>query len=143
MRSVDFVGTWKLISFESRLSNGEVRYPLGPKPMGRIMYDDKGNMAVVMSRPERARMTSPDKTHAPLEEKGAALDSFDAYFGTYSINEARRVVTHHVEGALFPNWMATAQERFYSFTGDRLQLSTKPIAYGGCTATAVLVWQRL
>lgn len=99
-------------------------------------------MAVIVSRSDRATMTSPDKTRAPLQEKGAALDSFDAYFGTYSVDEARKVVIHHIEGALFPNWVGTAQERFYLIEGDRLELSTAPIAYGGATAIAVLVWQR-
>lgn len=138
----NFVGTWELISFETRLSSGEVRHPMGPGPIGRIMYDDKENMAVIVSRSDRSTMTSPDKTRASLEEKGVALDSFDAYFGTYSVDEARKAVTHHIEGALFPNWGGTDQERFYSFANDRLELSTAPIAYGGDTAIAVLVWQR-
>ena len=142
MNSTNFVGTWKLISFESRLSSGEVRHPLGPEPIGRIIYDGKGNMAVILTRSDRSSMASPDKKRASLQEKGAALDSFEAYFGTYDVDEARQVVTHHVEGALFPNWVGTAQERFYLFAGDRLELSTAPIAYGGDTAEAVLVWQR-
>ena len=142
MNATPIVGNWKLISFETRLSSGEVRHPMGPAPIGRIIYDDKGNMAVIVSRSDRSTMTSPDKTRASLQEKGVALDSFDAYFGTYSVDEARKAVIHHIEGALFPNWVGTAQERFYLFAGDRLELSTAPIAYGGDTAVAVLVWQR-
>lgn len=143
MISQDFVGTWKLLSFELRLTSGEIRYPMGTMPMGRIMYDDKGNMAVTVSESDRKRMTSPDKIRASLEEKSAALDSFDAYFGTYSVDEAREIVTHHIEGALFPNWTGSTQDRVYAFNEDRLELSTAPIAYGGDTAIAVLVWQRL
>ena len=143
MNTTHLVGTWKLISFETRLSSGEVRHPMGPEPIGRITYDDKGHMAVIVSRFDRSSMASPDKTRAPLEEKGAALDSFDAYFGAYSVDEARGVVTHRIEGALFPNWVGTAQERFYLLDGDRLELSTAPIAYGGDTAIAVLAWERL
>lgn len=143
MSSADFVGTWRLVSFESRLANGDVRYPMGAQPIGRIIYDAKGNMAVAFSRADRPRMGGPDKVRAPLEEKGAALDSFEAYFGTYRVYETRGIVTHHVEGALFPDWVGTDQERFYAFEGDRLELSTAPTDYGGITATAVLVWQRM
>jgi hypothetical protein len=39
----DFMGTWKLNSFDTRLSSGQVRHPLGPEPIGRITYDDEGN----------------------------------------------------------------------------------------------------
>lgn len=143
MDTTDFAGTWKLVSFEARRSNGEVLHPMGREPIGRIIYDAKGNMAVVLSRPDRPLLSGPDKTRAPLEEKGAALDSFEAYFGTYTVDAARRVVTHHVEGALFPNWAGSAQERFYAFEGERLTLSTAPIPYGGDTVTGVLVWERL
>jgi hypothetical protein len=141
--STHFVGTWKLISFEAILSNGEVRRLMGNDPTGRISYDDKGNMMVALTPRERARVSSVDKTRATLAEKGAFLDSFEAYFGTYVVDEERGIVTHYLEGALFPNWTDTAQERFYSFTGERLTLSTAPIEYGGETVTGILVWQRL
>lgn len=139
----DLVGTWRLISFETRLSSGEVRYPMGQKPIGRIMYDKKGNMAVIASVSDRNPMTSPDKIRAEPQEKSAALDSFDAYFGTYSVNEVTNTVTHHLEGALFPNWSGTSQERFYSLFEDKLELKTAQIPYGGETAIAVLLWQRM
>lgn len=142
VNSGKLIGTWKLASFESRLATGEVRYPVGTSPKGCIMYDNKRNVAVVLSRSDRALMSGPDKTRAPLEEKGAAFDTFESYFGTYTVDEARGVVTHQLEGALFPNWTGTAQERFYRLEEDTLELSTAPMAYGGDTVTAVLIWKR-
>src|SRR5258708_34316962 len=38
-----FIGVWKLISGESRDDvTGEVRYPWGTKPVGRVADDDAG-----------------------------------------------------------------------------------------------------
>ena len=140
--SADLVGTWELVSFETRLSSGDVRYPLGPQPLGRIIYDAQGNMAVTVCSAERESLKSPDKIRATAAEKVTAFDSFDAYFGTYTVDTEREIVTHHLDGALFPNWSGTDQERRYSFNGKQLELSTAPIAYGGDTAVAVLVWER-
>ena len=61
----------------------------------------------------------------------------------YTVDEFNKVITHHLEGALFPNWDGTSQERFFSFEDGRLKLSTAPIEYAGDTVTAVMVWERL
>ena len=38
-----FIGVWKLISGESKDEvTGEVRYPWGTKPVGRLAYDEAG-----------------------------------------------------------------------------------------------------
>src|SRR5262249_3870511 len=41
-----FIGTWKLVSYESRGANGAVTYPFGQDAVGYIMYDGAGHMAV-------------------------------------------------------------------------------------------------
>nr|VFJ62566.1 MAG: Lipocalin-like domain-containing protein [Candidatus Kentron sp. FW] len=128
---------------EGRLSNGERVFPMGHAPVGRLIYDEKGNMSVITARAERSFMSTIDKVSAPLEEKGEALDSFEAYFGTYTINKAEKVITHHPESSLFPNQVGTLQERFYLFEGNRLELSTPPMEYAGNRGIGVLVWERL
>ena len=42
-----FVGTWKLISFETRRSDGTVMYPFGKDLKGLIMYDASGSLGLV------------------------------------------------------------------------------------------------
>jgi hypothetical protein len=59
------------------------------------------------------------------------------------VDERARTVTHHVEGATFPNWIGTDQRRTYELSGDRLTLSTPPMVRGGRRSTYVLVWERL
>ena len=51
------------------------------------------------------------------------VETYDAYFGTYEVDEANAIVTHHVEGELRPNYVGAAYVRRYEVEGDRLSLS--------------------
>ena len=114
-------------------------------PVGRLMYDEKGNMSVLIANAERSPMsTDTFKTFALPEEKVRAFDSFEAYFGDYSIDETEKVITHHLESALSPNWTGSFQKRFYSFTENRLELSTPPLEYdSNRLVVGVLLWERI
>ena len=49
-----FVGTWKLVSWKIEQANGEVTdSPLGPNPLGWIMYQTGGCMCVALMRPDQ------------------------------------------------------------------------------------------
>ena len=39
------VGTWRLVSFESRTTGGEIRHQLGPAATGQLSYDAVGHMS--------------------------------------------------------------------------------------------------
>jgi hypothetical protein len=137
------IGTWKLISACSiRQSDGEVQYPFSKHPVGQIMYDSAGNMSVIVMLPERPKFSINDKSQATNEEIKSAFDGFEAYFGTYEIDEEKEVVSHHIVGSLFPNWEGMTQTRFAEFSGNQLTLKTPPIPYGGATITYTLVWER-
>jgi hypothetical protein len=137
-----FVGTWKLISSELRLANGERTYPFGKNAVGTLTYHGHGHMSVHVMRPGRPGFASGDPRDATDEEIKAAFDGYVAYFGTYTVNDEERIITHHVIGSLFPNWIGQDQRRAFEFSGSRLTLSTPPIPFAKTTLTAVLVWER-
>ena len=76
-----------------------------------------------------------------IEEQAAAAATCIAYAGRYEVLDT--IITHYVEVSLFPNWVGSAQERFFEFTGDRLSLSTRPMLQRGSKQRAYLVWQRV
>ncbi len=138
-----FIGTWKLVSSEIRLSDGQLTYPLGTDAVGRITYDTAGHMLCQLVRLDRPAFASGDQWGGTPEETKAAFQGCIAYFGTYEVNEQEGTVIHHVEGSLFPNWVGTDQRRFFEFSGKQLTLTTPPIPAGGQQATARLVYERL
>lgn len=139
-----FIGTWKIVSVEERRPNGEMVVPRnGSHPIGYIIYDPTGHVAVQIMQPERPRFASNDVEQATSAEAKAAFDGYGAYFGTYEINEAEGYVIHRVEGSVFPNYVGTDQKRFFELSGDQLILKPPPRQVGGEQHTTRVTWQRV
>jgi hypothetical protein len=142
MTAEKFVGTWKLVSEEARSAKGQIFHVYGENPRGMIMYDAAGNVSVNLMRFDRNSLSTADKARSTPQEAKSAVETYEAYFGTYSVDKEKGTVVHHVEGSLFPNWTGTDQIRFYEFSDDYLILKTAEIPYGGTTLVGKLVWKR-
>ncbi len=138
-----FIGTWQLVSLESRSNDGEVTRPFGENPRGRLHYDHNGNMSVFAIRPERPHFTAGDLLGGTPEETQAAFDGLVAYYGTFSVQERAGTVTHHVEGAAWPNRIGTDQVPHFQFEGNRLILQTPTTLRGGDQRSSRVVWERM
>jgi Lipocalin-like domain len=141
--SNQLVGTWRLVSFESRYESGEIRYPFGQKAIGQLSYGTEGRVSAILVQPDRPLFTTGDMRRGTDREVRSAFEGFIGYFGTYSVNAAESTVTHHVQGACYPNWMGGDQVRSYKLEGTKLILSTPPILYDGQRSESVLVWERV
>jgi hypothetical protein len=64
-----------------------------------------------------------------------------AYFGRFEVDEEKKMLINHVEGALNPAWVGGVQIRYYEFDGDKIILRTDPIQRGGVTVVGKLVWE--
>jgi len=79
-----------------------------------------------------------DWRKATDEEKAAAWSGYFGYFGTFTVDESAKTVTHHIEGGSFPNLVGTEQVRNYCFQENRLSLGAsamnaarRAIVFGG------------
>jgi Lipocalin-like domain len=96
------VGTWRLISRVVTLEDGTAAQDpgLGKTPAGYLMYDSSGHMAAQGMRADRP-VTIDCGTSTPAPSNNSqSVNGYDAYFGTYTIDETSHTVTHHLEGAL-------------------------------------------
>ena len=142
MTSNPLVGTWSLISWETRSVDGQkISYPFGREAAGYIMYNADGYMSVAITRPNRERFDAGDLLSGSTEEKAHAASTYMSYCGQYEFQG--ETVVHHVELSLFPNWVGVEQERLVELRGNRLTLSTRPILLGGELQTAHLIWERV
>ncbi len=133
-----FIGHWRLISYDQISTSGEVTQPLGKDPIGRISYDTGGHMSAQLMRRDRSWFANSDYRKGTDAEIRDAFTGYSAYYGSYTVDEKGGTVTHHVEGAWFPNWIGTKQVRRYEFSGNRLTLRADLPAGPG-----VLVWERI
>jgi len=123
----ELIGTWRIVAFEDRKDkndpNSEWTYPYGKNPKGYIIYDETGHVIIQGMRtpppPKFASGEGGDSKPTP-QEALAVYEGYIAYFGTYTVDEARHVVIHHVEGSLDPSYVGTDQERPFELSGDRL-----------------------
>lgn len=136
-----FLGAWRLVSFVGRGADGRETTDYGPTPRGCLMYDKGGRMSVHITHSDpRPPFKSGDPFGASPEELKDAFDKYFSYFGTYTVDENAGTVTHHVEGASYPNYVGTDQRRFFTLQGDRLVLSMPPGE--GAGVTYVATWER-
>ncbi len=138
-----FVGTWKLMAIERFTPNGELLSPPAPpafgspNPTGFIVYDAAGYMGVTIMQSGRQKFAGGQPT---VDEAKAALLSYTSYCGTFSVNDADGVVTHHIQTSLNPNNTGTDQRSSFQFSGDRLVLKPSRDADG---IQAQLTWERV
>jgi len=119
------IGTWRVVVFEDRRDkndpNSEWTYPYGKNLKGYIIYDETGHVMIQgMRTPPPPKLASGTEGKPTPQEALAAYEGYIAYFGTYTVDEARHIVTHHVEGSLDPSYVGTDQERRFELSGDRL-----------------------
>ena len=117
-----FVGSWRLLTWEERDDSGRVSYPLGPHAIGQIMYTPDGRMSAQLARPDAGRFASEDWRLATAEEKSQAWGNYFGYYGTFSIDPDNNAIVHHIEGSWFPNLVGTDQIRYFRLEGNRLIL---------------------
>jgi hypothetical protein len=136
------VGTWNLISAEGHSTDGRVTYDWGPNPSGLLIYEASGRMSIHLLNPTRRQFASGDFLRPTPEELKEAFNGYFGYFGTYTVEENVGVVTHHVEGAAYPNYIGTAQRRFVVLEGNRLTLRTPPERANGADITYFVTFER-
>jgi hypothetical protein len=131
------IGTWKLVSYETDQQGGTRGKPYG-NAVGRLDYDERGNMSGQVMRPGRPRVERGD---GGAQQVRAAYLGYIAYFGTYEVAPDGESVVHHVQGSLNPAWVGGQQVRKMRIDGDRLVLSAD-VRKNGDTVTHTLTWER-
>lgn len=136
------VGTWKLISIEDTMTDGNVQpsRQFGPHPRGFIMYEPDGYMCATIVNGDRTPWADPAK---PTEaEKAAYYDTFISYCGTYKLDGATSTVTHFPEVAWTNTYVGSTQPRPFKLEGNRLIITATKGMSDPAIKQRVLVWQR-
>jgi hypothetical protein len=71
------------------------------------------------------------------------FSGYDAYFGTYTLNEKEGIVTHHLEAAIWPGDIGKDIDRHFRISGDRLTVTFNTTTKEGVKVTRILVWERM
>jgi hypothetical protein len=157
------IGTWRLRSREDRLESGELREEptLGPDPLGLLIYDRAGNFAAQFMKRERPAVVSseapatvatgsdpgglavPVPASATLASNNStAVGGYDAYFGTYTVDDATNLVTQRLVAALTPADVGHVVTREMHLVDDELIIRVAMTAADGVPVVRTLRWSR-
>jgi len=125
------VGSWSYVTAVTTLPNGSKVDTFGPNPAGLLIFDATGRYASVAIRPGVPKFASNNRAAGTAEENKAAMEGAIAHAGRYTVNEADRTVTFHIEQSSYPNWNGTEQRRPTTVSGDEMKYTVPTASIGG------------
>src|SRR3982750_4921159 len=135
------VGAWSLVSVTSEMDDGKKGEPFGPSPKGVIIFSNDGHFSLFQSRAEIPKIAANDRAKATPEEAQAIVASSIAYYGTYAIDEATKVMTVNLATSTFANVAAVPNQKrvITALTADELKFDNPRTPSGVTLRTA---WKR-
>jgi hypothetical protein len=126
------VGTWTLAAWEQTRPDGSKLQRFGANPKGIHVFDANGRTYILFSRPDLPKIASNNPSTPTPEEAKAIVDGSIAYFGTYTVDEASKVITVKVEASTFANQVGADQKRtISSLSADELKMVNTTVLSGG------------
>ncbi|WP_375194231.1 lipocalin-like domain-containing protein [Sphingobium sp.] len=120
-----FVGAWQLVLWTTHRADGTEIFPFGRDALGQILYSADGHMSCHLMMANRPPLGAPSIYDVDDATLGQAIRAYSGYFGRYSVDAQAGIVTHHVDGAWYPDWIGSIQPRRFRFEGDRLFLEAE------------------
>jgi hypothetical protein len=137
-------GTWELVSRVDVADAGEQRIEpsLGADPLALLIYDRAGHFAAQFMKRDRTRAAVVDEPSAGANNS-RAQGGYDAYFGTYEVDDAAGTVTQRLLGALSAENVGLVLTRGMQVEADRLTISLRTTTATGEPVTRTLTWKRV
>ena len=101
------IGAWHLVRIDAPSADEKVA-PASP-PKGMLIYTRDGHLSVQLMYPKSAK--SPDNEYV--------LGGYEASFGSYDVDVAKHIITHHVQGSVTRDLLVGKDlPRLYQLTAD-------------------------
>jgi len=101
------IGAWHLEHIDSPEPEGKPND--SPQPKGMLIYTRDGHMSVQLMYPKSANALSNEYVQ----------NGYEASFGSYDVDEAKHMLTHHVQGSITGGLLVGKDlPRVYHFTAD-------------------------
>jgi hypothetical protein len=140
--SETLIGTWQLLSRVDRTATGERRPEptLGDDPVALLYYDRSGHFAAQFMKRDRSSVV--DAPAGPAGTNNSrAQGGYDAYFGTYTVDDDKGTVTQRLLGALSAENVGVVLTREMVVDGDTLSIVVNTTRDGEAIART-LTWRR-
>jgi len=136
-------GTWQLESRIDVTASGQRRPEpsLGDDPIALLIYDRAGHFAAQFMKRDRS-VTVPDGP-SRAQNNSRAQGGYDAYFGTYTVDDRQGTVTQCLLGALSQENVGSVLTRAMEVRGNSLVIKLQTTSGDGVAVTRTLTWRRV
>lgn len=114
-------GTWRLIEFaDLDPATSSWTYSYGKNPNGFFTYTKNGIVNLNISAENALKISKDSAKNYTINLLKWTDSNSVGYFGTYTVDYNKSVVTHHVKGGALPWYIDTDQPRPFMLKGDTL-----------------------
>jgi hypothetical protein len=137
------LGIWMLKSREDVDAEGKILIDpfLGRDPIGILCFGLSHFAAQFMKRDRSEEESVPQRVQA--KNNTAAVDGYDAYFGTYTVDEAAGTLATHLQGSISPVNMGKTYVRDVRVVGNELLVQLKTSGVDGTAITRTNTFSRV
>jgi hypothetical protein len=136
-------GTWWLLSREDYTVDGQRKNDpvLGSDPVAMLVYANNFFSAQFMKKDR-----SPESASQAVQaghNNTSAIGGYDAYFGTYKIEENTAQVAHTLIGSINPSNIGLTVHRTLKVEDELLTIELETTAHDGEPVKRILTWKRI
>ena len=135
------LGSSSPASTSARLASAVRSHRSGKDPVALLIYDRAGHFAAQFMKRDRSVVIPDGPSGATNNSR--AQGGYDAYFGTYTVDDAASTVTQRLLGALSQENVDSILTREMEVRGDTLVIRVQTSAADGTAVTRTLTWNRV
>jgi hypothetical protein len=135
------IGAWNLVSWEQTRADGSKYYRFGTNPKGINTFSRSGHFSLILMRPDLPKISSNNPSKPTPEEAEAIVSGSIAYFGTYTVDEATKMLSLQLDGTTLVNQLGIEQKRTIDAIGPNEMRYSNTNVVGGLGKIA-LAWKR-
>ncbi len=137
------LGIWKLKAREDVDATGRVHVDpfLGRDPLGILCFGPTHFAAQFMKRDRSQEENALRPVHA--KNNTARVNGYDAYFGTYSVDEIEGTLTTHLEGSICTTNVGDTYVRDVRVVENELIVQLQTTAFDGTAVTRTNTFSRI
>ena len=91
------IGTWTFVVTEATQPDGKKLLPFGPNPKGVNIFTEDGHFVQIQIADGIPKIASNSRVTGTPEENQAVVQGSLALFGTYTVDEAAKLIIYKVE----------------------------------------------
>jgi len=141
--STNIIGTWQVI--DRTTQRREPGAPVIPRPdnvIALLVYDRAGNFSAQFMTKDRDPVLTIDPAPAG-QNNSRTIAGYDAYFGTYVVDDDKGTVTQTLTGCLAPENVGQVLTREMSVDGDTLTIRVDTTDDDDTPLVLTLKWRRV